>query len=479
MTVPIRKPSSEPRPLLRTPDRRTGGRGIDRSGRRAPSGVQPHLGGRPGTLVAEGTLGSRPLVFLLRDLLDREIEGTLVLVDERDHRHEIDLLAGVPVTLRSDVAIEPLPDTLLSLGLIDKAQRTRLGRHPVVEDELVRHLVERRVVSRALIDRALRHRLMLRLERLLSLGEQTRFLLRRQAVEVQEPRPCNILALLMRGFRRSAHSERAATVLAHLGDRALALRPEADLRYIGLTRTEREVVDGLGAAAATLDELLDLGVGPPSVVRAAVYALAELRFLDLGRTAPPVAAPSDDFLIARPTSAPGRTVLSDPDACMARLERSRPERVAEPEPDELFARAEVAFRRREVDEAEGLLVRICAMDRHHLEARALLAWLRADRVTPPRLRLGQTSMAYAESLDILDGVVREDPSLEKARYWRGQLLKRSGFLREAYNEFKAVVSLNPRNVGAEREVRIFEARQPRLEEPAWRRWLATRRQGTR
>ncbi|MEQ9324091.1 MAG: hypothetical protein RIF41_33310, partial [Polyangiaceae bacterium] len=300
---------------------------------------------------------------------------------------------------------------------------------------------------------------------------------------------------------------------------------------------------------------------PPPVVRAAVYALAELRFLDVGRTAPPVAVPSDEHLTAGRLSEPGdapveRALVASPlydecdvrrrlhemehqnhfemlgvdagadaravrqahmrelyvwhpdrlpahlarlrpeiarlcirlgEACrvltnpdlraeyVAGLRESCPDSVQELSVDDLFTRAETAFRRREVDEAEGLLVRVCTMDRHHLEARALLAWLRAERHAPPRLRVGQTSDVYADSLEILDAVVREDPNLEKARYWRGQLLKRSGFLREAYTEFKAVVSLNPRNVGAEREVRLFESKQPRLDEPTWRRWLSTRR----
>lgn len=482
-------------------------------------------------------------------------------MDERGRRHEIDLTSGVPVALRSDVSIEPLATTLVRLGLLSTNHRKRLGRFNGSDEQLGRHLVEQRLVSRGDLHGALRHRLLLALERLLSLGEQTRFSLRRQSVALDEPRPCNVLALLMRGFRRLAHTERAADVLAHLAGEELVVHPRADLRFLGLTETERKVVDGLGAASATLDELLDLGVGPPPVVRAAVYALAELRFLDLGRTAPPVVVPSDEHLTAGRGSDPGlppveRALVASPlydeadarrrlaeiehqthfemlgvdagadiaairqahmrelyvwhpdrlpahlahlrpeiarlcvrlgEACrvltnpelraeyVAGLRERCPESVREPGADDLFARAEIAFRRREVDEAEGLLVRVCSMDRHHLPARALLAWLRAEQHPPPRLRVGQTSMVYAESLEILDAVVREDPSLEKARYWRGQLLKRSGFFREAYIEFKAVVSLNPRNVGADREVRVFEAKQARLEEPVRRRLAARRR----
>lgn len=561
MTAPIRKPSSN-RPRLRPADRRTTDRlARGRAGRRAASGIQPYLGGTPTALIAEGTLGSRSLAFLLRDLLDRETEGTLNLVDERGKRHEIDLTCGVPVALRSDVTIEPLTTTLVRLGLLTIEHRKRLGRFNGTDRQLGRHIVEQRLISPSELHGASCHRLLLKIERLLSMGEQTRFSLRRQTVVVDESTPCNVLALLMRGFRRLAHTDRAADVLDHLANDELALHPLADLRFLGLTDTERNVVEGLGAAAATLEELIDLGVGPPPVVRAAVYALAELRYLDLGRTAPPVAVPSDEHLTAGRLSEPGHApveralvasplydecdvrrrldqmdhqshfemlgvdagadgravrqahmrelyvwhpdrlpahlahlrpeiarlcvrlgeacrVLTNPDMradYVAGLRESCPDSLREPDVDHLFARAEIAFRRREVDEAEGLLVRICSVDRHHLDARALLAWLRAEQHTPPRLRIGQTSALYAESLEILDAVVREDPNLEKARYWRGQLLKRSGFLREAYTEFKAVVSLNPRNVGAEREVRLFEAKQTRLDEPTWRRWLSTRR----
>jgi hypothetical protein len=382
---------------------------------------------------------------MFRDILDRRLDGRLTLVDERGQRHELTFVTGVPVALNSPITIEPLPTTLLKLGLITPSERRRLAGFDAGDEELARHLVEQGVVRGRHIEGALRHRLALRVERLTSLGPPTRFVIRCDARRRPDgARPCNVLALLMRGFRRLARSPRGREVLDALGGREIAVRAEADLRFVGLSRTECQIVDSLDAAAATLDELRELGIGPAPTVDAAIYALVELRMIDIGFVERPVTMPPLDSF-------------------------------EQPTVPELFVQAEKQFRRRKLDEAEGLLMRLLSLDPHHLGAQALVAWLRAQRIGTPKLVTGQTSMIYAGPLDLLDAVVRADPSFERARYWRGQLLKRSGFLREAQLDFKAVTRLNPRNIGAQREVRRYEMSQRRRDEPSWSRWMATRR----
>ena len=90
---------------------------------------------------------------------------------------------------------------------------------------------------------------------------------------------------------------------------------------------------------------------------------------------------------------------------------------------------------------------------------AVLAWLKAERIPRPKLLVGHKSNVYAQPLAILDEVVGCDPTIERARYWRGVLLKRAGFQHESYAEFRAVLRLNPHNLGAVREVRAYEMRR--------------------
>jgi hypothetical protein len=493
--------------------------------------------------------------MLLREVLDRRTDGMLQLVDERAQRHAIVLRSGAPIALESRVAVEPLTRTLLRLGLLTRPQCRQLDNVNTTEEALCRHLVDHEMVSSEALRHAKRHRLMLRLERLFSLGPNTRYVVRRDRTHKRSDGMCNAVALLMRGFRRLGQSARAIDVLHYVGEGELVLRRDDQLRQLGLTRIERAIVDHLGKQPQTLGQIESLGLGPRPVVKTAIYALVELRYVTraadqepadpvtmpeaiAARSIPPVAGTtSERALVAAPVHS--RQQLRERLAVMDRqtyfdmlgvavdatfdevraahvslLYIWHPDRMppgsatddgfrddlveicrrldqacgvlthhdrraayvaflreqvspvaapvdAQPTTSQLLERAERAFRGQRVDEAEGLLVRLCSLDRHHLQARALLAWIQAGHLPAPRLRGGQRTRAYAEPLAILDDVVRADPNLERARYWRGVLLKRSGYRHAAWVEFRAVVKLNPRNVGAEREVRNYELQRQR------------------
>ncbi|MCA9623293.1 MAG: DnaJ domain-containing protein [Myxococcales bacterium] len=500
--------------------------------------------------MANGVLETRPLVYLLRDLLDRAVTGCLRLTDDRAQVHEVELFEGVPVSLESPVVAEPLLRILLKMGLVSAEDGT--PRPGLSDGELVAMLVKRGKLTNEQVHAAHRHHLLLRLDRLFSLAPTTDFVVRQGQSQRGGPKtPCNVLALLMRGFRRLSASARAKHLLDTMGEQRYQLVPEAEIRRLALTRVELTVAEQLRLAPQTLASLVDAGVAPAPVVRAAVFALHELRFLSacggVAREDVPTSKPR------RRVSAPSRRVPgaerqvvaapvyrdADIDARLARLEHEsyfdmlgvtpdastptiraaylqllylwHPDRlppgllhrkadmaelcsrfgeackvltdprlrlayvarletgsgaVAQqpeppPDPKTLFERAEIAHRRRENAEAEKLLERVCELDRHHLMARALLAWLRADQLPHPQLADGQVSPRYDAFIAELDVVVRQDASLERPRYWRGQLHKRAGRMREAIADFRAVVKLNPRNIGAERELRIFAMRHRR------------------
>ena len=362
------------------------------------------------TLTASGvrssdqTLGWKPLVHLLIEALDVCFDGTLVLVDELGRRHFVYFEQGVPSQVTTPLSIEPFGRTMRRLGLVGD------------------------VVDEAALEGALRIRVMMLVERLFGLSGHTRY--RFHPYEDLAPKkqrtPCNALALIMRGLRRRTTGVNAQMVLHDLAGQQLTLQREATQRLIGATRVERAVLKALERRPMTLTELCSLSIGPEPVVRAAVYALHEMRFFARGDMAPPLALPKNVQVVLQ--RLPSLQMDSD---------------------EEVFQRAQKLFRRRRFDDAEKLLLSIARSG--HLGGKALLAWLRAER--------GGDAKA---SIALLDEVIAQNPRLERARYWRGTLRHRHGQWAKAIEDFRAVLRINPRNVGAEREIKRFEARVKQL-----------------
>lgn len=85
-------------------------------------------------------------------------------------------------------------------------------------------------------------------------------------------------------------------------------------------------------------------------------------------------------------------------------------------------------------------------DYHVTEARILLEQHAEDDAILPR------------ALAAVDRAVGLNPKRDLAHFWRGRVLGRLGRGREAYEAYKRARDLNPKNVDAEREVRIYEMR---------------------
>jgi curved DNA-binding protein CbpA len=148
------------------------------------------------------------------------------------------------------------------------------------------------------------------------------------------------------------------------------------------------------------------------------------------------------------------------------------------EASELAERAEVLIRRRQFDVACLMLQRAIELDSEPTLYRVLLAWSQAEAVGAPLPDAGATSSRYRVQLAALDRAIAQDPQFERARYYRGMLLKRSGYLEDAVQDFRAAARLNPRNIGAAREVRLFEMRRRRSAESFLRRWFGGERTST-
>jgi curved DNA-binding protein CbpA len=125
-----------------------------------------------------------------------------------------------------------------------------------------------------------------------------------------------------------------------------------------------------------------------------------------------------------------------------------------------FQKAEILLKKNDLGGAEQLAAHAVQADPEQPEYLALLVWVRAmRRGDPPELREGQTSSHFDDLLKLLDGILAREKEFERALYYRGVLLKRSGRAEKAIRDFRLAAQLNPRNLDAVREVRLHEMRQ--------------------
>ena len=87
----------------------------------------------------------------------------------------------------------------------------------------------------------------------------------------------------------------------------------------------------------------------------------------------------------------------------------------------------------------------------------MLAWIQAHVVGAPPDDHSRKAH-YKRQIALLNEVIASDKNFAKALYYRGELLKRSGDEDRAYKDFRKVMSLDPRNIDAAREVRLYEVR---------------------
>jgi curved DNA-binding protein CbpA len=116
-------------------------------------------------------------------------------------------------------------------------------------------------------------------------------------------------------------------------------------------------------------------------------------------------------------------------------------------------RAEILLKRNQPDAAEREAKAAMEGDPEQSDHLALYAWIVANK--PERA----ASAAYDDLIALLNRAVELGPKNERARFWRGEVLKRAGRGEQAIKDFRWVVQNNPRHVDAAREVRLFERRR--------------------
>jgi hypothetical protein len=117
-----------------------------------------------------------------------------------------------------------------------------------------------------------------------------------------------------------------------------------------------------------------------------------------------------------------------------------------------FQKAEVCLRRNDLAQAETLCRRAVDLDATQPDYQAMLAWLFA--LKPENQSADKTKAA----IQMLERAIAMSERCEKAFFYRAMLYKRLGRADAAVRDFKRVVNLNPRNIDAAREVRLYRMR---------------------
>jgi tetratricopeptide (TPR) repeat protein len=124
-----------------------------------------------------------------------------------------------------------------------------------------------------------------------------------------------------------------------------------------------------------------------------------------------------------------------------------------------FQKAEICLRRSDLTQAEALCRKANEADPKQPEYLALLAWL--ESMKPENQSPAATQTCIAK----LDQALAVNDRCERAYFYRGMLNKRVGNAAGAVRDFRRAAELNPRNIDAVREVRLFEMRKGRTSVP--------------
>jgi cytochrome c-type biogenesis protein CcmH/NrfG len=111
-----------------------------------------------------------------------------------------------------------------------------------------------------------------------------------------------------------------------------------------------------------------------------------------------------------------------------------------------FRLAETALQRGDMQLAERLAQKAADGDPEQGEYIALYAWVRAMGANPNKVN---------DAIDTITGVLRDDPSCERALLYRGKLYKRANKTKEALRDFEALLRHNPKHREAASEVRLL------------------------
>lgn len=254
----------------------------------APAGVEP---------VATGVLEKTPLAHLFIYLLDRGLNGTLLLETEVRGHPSVDGVwfeEGAPALVYTQRRIAPLSHVLAKLGFIPEStlRQPRISQAGLDGPRLEALLLDLNLVDEEQIRLAREEQLLKRLEHVFKLPGRARYsffneeLISSRCGRVgAQVHPLGVLMAAMRPHHDHPDVERVAE---RLGNHPLALHPRADIVALDLNAVELGIIAQLQRTPMTLPALLE-HVEDPRAAKLLVHVLALSRYLDLGPAHPPPA----------------------------------------------------------------------------------------------------------------------------------------------------------------------------------------------
>jgi curved DNA-binding protein CbpA len=118
----------------------------------------------------------------------------------------------------------------------------------------------------------------------------------------------------------------------------------------------------------------------------------------------------------------------------------------------VFQKGEFFFKRGDYPQAEALCRQAHEMDPTQADYLALLAWIEA--LKPENQEEARTTASIAK----INAAIKLNAKCERAFFYRGMLHKRLNSEIPAVRDFRRAAELNPHNIDAAREVRIYEMR---------------------
>lgn len=117
-----------------------------------------------------------------------------------------------------------------------------------------------------------------------------------------------------------------------------------------------------------------------------------------------------------------------------------------------FQKAEICLKRNDFKQAEELCRKAIAVEPKQADYISMMVWLEAQK---PQKQDAASMQAQVVELTRAIGISQ---ACERAFFYRATLLKRLGQEDKAIKDFKKAMELNPRNVDAQREVRLYNMR---------------------
>jgi hypothetical protein len=244
--------------------------------------------------TAQGSFSKTPLVQLLVYVLDRELSGSLVVLDPEDREHCVFFDRGAPAKARTEHPVALLGEELISARVLPPAALDAMVRAAQEQSTLLgQYLTQNRLITKAALEEALVFQVIHRLEWMAKLPGQTRYEFYRDqnllASWGGEMTPCNPLRAILSTMRSWNDHERIISNLMRLKDSPIELHPQSSLQGIALTAEEDAVLTSIRTHKLTLLELYD---NTPSVDRgisALLYMLFATRQLRIpGQDRPPM-----------------------------------------------------------------------------------------------------------------------------------------------------------------------------------------------